>query len=127
MAGLRFIAPGFDGGDPVFTSMNGGTMQRVTWPSVSGNAKFIIDLTEDEISVDFKGKSEPWCLELSTVPGAVLPFGNITTSSITASMGGIDYSVTLLKGSVEDLRSQGDGKVFRLVPSGKSIRIKMTY
>ena len=121
MAGLRFVAPGFEGTDPVFTVMDGGNRQRITWPDAGGKAKFIIDLTEDEVRINLKGKAEPWCLTLSTLPGVDLPFKDITTSSITAYMQGREYGMTLSRGSFEDIRASGDGNVFRILPEGNSI------
>ena len=121
MAGLRFVAPGFEGADPEFTVLDGGNLQRITWPAADGKAKFIIDLTENDVKINLKGKTEPWCLELSTLPGVDLPFKDITPSAITASMFGREYGMTLSKGTFEDLRESADGKVFRILPEAETI------
>ena len=41
-------------------------------------------------------------------------------------MQGCDYAADLILGSVEDLRGEGGGKVFRLLPSKGSIEIKLS-
>lgn len=121
MAGLRFVAPGFVGTDPEFTVLDGGNLQRIIWPAADGKAKFIIELTENDVKINLKGKTEPWCLELSTLPGVDLPFKDITPSAITASMFGRKYGMTLSKGTFEDLRESADGKVFRILPEAEAI------
>ena len=121
MAGLRFVAPGFEGSDPEFTVLDGGNLQRIIWPAAEGKAKFIIELTENDVKINLKGKTEPWCLELSTLPGVDLPFKDITPSAITASMFGREYGMTLSKGTFEDLRKSADGKVFRILPEAEAI------
>lgn len=121
MAGLRFVAPGFVGTDPEFTVLDGGNLQRIIWPAADGKAKFIIELTENDVKINLKGKTEPWCLELSTLPGVALPFKNITSTAITASMFGREYGMTLSKGTFEDLRKSADGKVFRILPEAEAI------
>ncbi len=118
MAGLRLVAPGFVGGDPVFSSDD--VCQTIFWPSAEGKGKFIIKLTENEARIESKGAGD-WCFELTTVPGISLPFVEITPSSITASAQGREYGIALSDGSVEDLRKEDPGKVFRLVPSQKGV------
>ena len=121
MAGLRFVAPGFVGTDPEFTVLDGGNLQRIIWPAADGKAKFIIELTENDVKINLKGKTEPWCLVLSTLPGVALPFKNITSTAITASMFGREYGMTLSKGTFEDLRESADGRVFRILPEAEAI------
>ena len=118
MAGLRLVAPGFVGGDPVFSSDE--VCQTIVWPSAEGKGKFIIKLTENDARIESKGAGD-WCFELTTVPGISLPFVEITPSSITASAQGREYGIVMSDGSVEDLRKEDPGKVFRLVPSQKGV------
>ena len=124
MAGLYFVAPGFEGGDPVFSTDKASTLQEIVWPGNKGD--FVIRMDENGIRVDSKGFKSDWCLEMTTVPGVTLPFGNISSSRIEASMQGCDYAADLILGSVEDLRGEGGGKVFRLLPSKGSIEIKLS-
>lgn len=114
MAGLRFVAPSFDGGDPEFISRDG--VQEIRWPSATGSGVFTIRMTEEGIMIKSKGKTGQWHLELTTVPGADLPFTMISPSEIRASMFGIDYGVSLTKGVADDIHEEGPGKVFKLVP-----------
>ena len=123
MAGLRLIAPGFEGSDPVFTSDD--ACQTIVWPSVDGKAKFIIKLTEDDVWIESKAVSD-WCFELTAVPGKDLPFETITSSLIKASAQDREYGIALSEGSAEDLRKENPGKVFRLVPSQKGV-IKFSF
>ena len=125
MAGLRFIAPSFSGGDPAFKSLENDSIQEITWPSGSGDGSFTIKFTEDRIMIVSKGKTGPWNLELTTVPGVKLPFGQIGPKEIQASAQGRDYGLAVTEGTVEDLRGEGDGKVFRIAPEGKSITLKV--
>ena len=123
MAGLRLIAPGFEGSDPVFSS--DVACQTILWPSVDGKAKFIIKLTEDDVRIESKAVSD-WCFELTAVPGKELPFETITSSLIKASAQDREYGIALSEGSAEDLRKENPGKVFRLVPSQKGV-IKFSF
>ncbi|MBR4755645.1 MAG: hypothetical protein IK076_01740 [Bacteroidales bacterium] len=125
MAGLRFVTPSFNGGDPQFCSSGNGTCQEIVWPSDSGDGKFTIKLTEDGISIKSKGKTGPWHLELTTVPGVELPFVQISPSEIQASKFGIDYGITITKGNAVDIHEDGPGKVFSLVPENGALEIKI--
>ena len=125
MAGLYFVAPSFKGGDPEFQT-KGGSCQQVIWPSTDGKGRFILNLTEDGIEISAKGKTGDWCLELTTDPGATLPFTEITDKSVKAHYQGLDYGMTLTKGTIEDLRPLKDGKVLRVNPSSDKIVISIS-
>lgn len=122
MAGLRFVAPGFKGGDPVFTSDKDQTCQTITWPSANGKGKFVINMTEDGLTISSKGIAD-WCLEMNYAPGVNLPFVAITSSEVIASAQDREYLMTLGKGSAEDLRKENPGKVLRLIPSHNQIEL----
>ena len=125
MAGLRFVTPSFDGGDPIFLSIEDGRCQQIVWPADSGKGRFIIRLTEDKITIKSKGRTGPWHLELTTAPGKNLPFVNIGPSEIQASLFGVDYGVTLAKGEAVDIESDGPGKVLKLVPEEGILEIEI--
>ena len=114
MAGLRFIAPGFTGGDPAFVSKEG--KQLVTWPSADGKGRFELLFTEDAIEVTSHGKAGDWYLELTVAPDARLPFTEIGQDAVRARQQGMDYGMTLTRWQAQDLRGQGDGTVLRLLP-----------
>lgn len=116
MAGLRFIAPGFEGGDPVFTPDKDKSCQTITWPSANGKGKFVINMTEDGLTISSKGIGD-WCLEMNAAPGVNLPFVAITSSEVIAFAQDREYLMSIGKGSAEDLRKENPGKVLRLVPS----------
>lgn len=115
LSGLNFVAPSFDGGDPVFSSSS-DSCQRVIWPSSSGNGKLIIVFSEDEIRIQSEGNIGSWYFELDTVPEVLLPFINVEPSRIEAAMSGQGYGVTISRGSAVDIRTEAPGKVFRLLP-----------
>ena len=121
MAGLRFTAPGFEGGDPEFPADDEGKRQQVIWPSSDGSGRFLLSFAEDCIDISSDGKVGDWCLELSVNPGTELPFTEISGKSVKARYQGIDYGMSVTKGELEDLRTQGGGAVLRIKPSaGKS-------
>ena len=122
MAGLRFIAPGFEGGDPVFTSDKDQSCQTITWPSANGKGKFVISMTEDGLKISSKGIGD-WCLEMNAAPGVNLPFVAITSSEVIASAQDREYLMSFGKGSAEDLRKENPGKVLRLVPSHDQLEV----
>ena len=122
MAGLRFIAPGFEGGDPVFTSDKDQSCQTIIWPSANGKGKFVISMTEDGLKISSKGIGD-WCLEMSAAPGLNLPFVAITSSEVIASAQDREYLMSIGKGSAEDLRKENPGKVLRLVPSHDQLEV----
>lgn len=119
MAGLYLVAPDFKGGSPVFSS--GADKQLITWPSADGKGRFVLSFTEDCVEVAAKGDVGSWYLELSVAPGAKLPFTQISGNSIRAHCQGMDYGLTLAKGSVEDLRPSSSDTVFRLLPQNNRI------
>lgn len=135
MAGLYFVAPDFEGGDPVFTGKDGGKCQQIVWPSADGKGRFIIKLTEDAVVISAKGKIGPWCLELSAAPGAHLPFTDISGKTLSAHYHGLDYGMTLSKGTLDDLRPQdtdpvlsggpvlGGAPIFRITPTAGQISL----
>ena len=116
LAGLYFVAPDFKGGDPVFTVKDGGKCQEVVWPSASGDARFILSLTEDGINISSEGNMGDWFLELDVNPGARLPFGSMNAKECRLHYLDVDYAWTLRDGVFEDLRAEGDAKVFRILP-----------
>ena len=113
MAGLHLVAPDFKGDEPQFTATD--KEQKILWPSARG--VFILSFTEDGFSICTKGRVGKWYLELSTAPGAQLPFTSLSSQAIQASYLGRDYGLKVDKGYVEDLRSQGTASVLRLVPA----------
>lgn len=125
MAALRFVAPAFTGGDPVFSVRGKGACQEIRWPSAAGDARFVIDLTEDAICIAAKGKVGDWCLELKTLPGVALPFTEITPGAVKAVFQGIPYGITLARGKAEDLRGGSAGEVFRIIPESGRIEIRI--
>lgn len=126
MAEMRFVTPGFKGGDPGFIPSADGQSQTVIWPSSDGKGRFIMNFTEDGIDIATKGKVGDWYLELTTAPGKELPFTEISENTVKARHQGMDYGMTLPKGSFQDLRGQGDGAVLRINPSGNQIAIRCT-
>ena len=79
-------------------------------------------MTEDRIIVKSKGTG-PWHLELTTDPGATLPFTKITSEEILASMSGKDYGVYVSKGEAVDISGEGAGKVLKLLPHRGSLEL----
>ena len=122
MAGLHLVAADFKGGSPVFSS--GADKQLVTWPSADGKGRFVLSFTEDGFEIAAKGDVGSWYLELSVAPEAKLPFTQLDANSIRAHCQGMDYGLTLAKGSVEDLRPSSSDTVFRLVPQNNRISLK---
>ncbi len=116
MAGMHLSAPAFAGGDPVFSSLDGN--QIVEWPSADGEGRFVLTLAEKGISIAAEGNVGEWSLELSVNPGTELPFTEIGGKRINAHYLGKDYGLTLGRGTAEDLRQCGDGRVFRILPEG---------
>lgn len=121
LAGLRFAAPDFSGGEPSFTSGNQDRRQDVVWPSSDGKGRFVISFTENRIEIRAKGKVNGWCLELSVAPGAVLPFTDISEKTVEASYQGLRYGLVLDKGIVEDQRKQGGETILRIRPESSRI------
>ena len=64
-------------------------------------------------------------MELRTQPEADLPFTSIQEKQITAQQDKFPYSVMLKKGTVKDLRNEGQGKVMRWEPQGNKIIVEM--
>lgn len=133
MASLRFYAKDasgdpsgwreLKGGEPVIARK--GDSMVVRWPLKDGGAEIRIVLAEGSISATCTDKSLEWCMQLNTQPEAALPFQSIEGRTIKAVQDGYEYSVTLGKGTVEDLRGQGDGLVYRIVPERNRVMLDM--
>ncbi len=121
MAGLYLVAPGFKGGTPVFRTIAGGNGQQIEWPSTDGRGRFVLTFTEDCISIRSRGKVDGWHLDMSVNPGTELPFTSISETFAEAEYLGRRYGLSLSAGCFEDLRKEGFGKVFRIVPDGGKV------
>ena len=121
MAGLNLVAPDFKGDDPLFSATD--KEQVIRWPSAQG--EFIFSFTEDGFSICTKGRVGKWYLELSTAPGAQLPFTSLSNQAIQAHYLGRDYGLKLEKGHVQDLRSEGGASVLRLLPADNQLVLKI--
>ena len=118
MAGLYLVAPGFKCGALTFRTIAGGNGQQIEWPSADGRGGFVMTFTEDAVSIRSKGKVDGWHFEMSVNPGTELSFTSIAGSFAEAEYLGRKYGMKLSAGSFEDLREEGFGKVFRIVPDG---------
>ena len=123
MAGLHLVAPNFQGAAPVFSSE--ADKQLVTWPSANGKGRFILSFTENDFEVAAQGGVEDWYLELSVAPEAKLPFTRIDDKSVRGHYLGMDYGLTLGKGTVTDLRSDTSDTVFRIDPQNNRIDVNV--
>lgn len=121
MAGLFFVTPEFKGGESVFIPEEG--KQKVEWLSIDGNGRFVLSFTEDGIEISSIGLVGGWCLELKVNPGTELPFTDVAEKQLKAHYLGMDYGLALGKGRFEDLRGEGSGEVFRILPEGDSITL----
>ncbi len=121
MAGLYFVTPGFEGGDPVFSVRDGGRRQEVVWPSAAGQGRFVLSFPEDDLRVYAEGVPEGWYLDLKVNSGTQLPFTEISSERLSARYLDTDYCLTLQEGGFEDCRAEGDGQVLRIRPAAGRI------
>lgn len=118
MAGLYLVAPDFMGGTPLFVSDEAQQCQQVIWPSEDGDGRFVLSFTEEAVSIASQGDVGDWYLELSSAPGAALPFTTLSDEAVCARHQGVDYGMILESCTVQDLRTGGSGAIFRLLPQG---------
>ena len=110
------------GGQPVLTDK--GKTLLVEWPLQNAEGTLALLFVEDKLQVTAP-KGLDWCMELRTQPEADLPFTSIQEKQITAQQDKFPYSVMLKKGTVKDLRNEGQGKVMRWEPQGNKIIVEM--
>lgn len=128
LAGLRFYVKAengerkeISGADPVVTE--DGKNMFVSWPMQDGTATFKMEFRADRLCVTCvtQKKTFEWEMQLRVQPEAKLPFYAINGDQIQAVQNEFSYKIGLGKGQFEDLRSQGDGKVFAIQPKGNKI------
>lgn len=116
MAGLRVVELRADGstveiplGNPVVEALDDNTLLQVTC------GVFRFRFLEDRFEVSCAAKKLDWALELTTDPGAELPFVNIGKRKITASQKNFGYRLTCQPGTFAAPGPQ-ENYVFRIRP-----------
>jgi hypothetical protein len=130
LAGLRFYRQQTNGEWEEVAGKNPTITEKgkdlfVSWPLQDGSAIFNLDFKTDRTDISCQAKAQKfnWMLQLSVQPRAELPFTSISARQITARQDGFLYKINLTKGIFQDLRNQGNGKVFRIQPTGNKITL----
>ena len=119
IAGLRFMAVkdgneiSVEGEIPVVKESFSGQL-NISWPLKTFDGNLIMDIDERQIKIKVEGKdSINWFFDLTSTEKTNLPFRNITPFRIDCQFKGIDYSITVAKGSFTE---PGNGVIFRIMP-----------
>jgi hypothetical protein len=128
LAGLRLmgIIDGktvpLEGGDPVFQPI-GDTAMLIRWPLTTAKGSLLITLKEKEMAISWPdGPAFPWFLELSTAPGASLPFTAVNSHSLEARFAKTKYRVTTGPGF---FTGPVNAAAWRIHPQENTIRLVM--
>ena len=129
MASLRFFAldeggrtAELRGGEPLITPKGGGMLVR--WPLKNRQGEIRLRLDEGTLTASCTDKSLRWMMQLGVQPRAQLPFQDIAPRSLTASLEGFPYQLTLRSGTFEDMR-QLIGCAFRIHPEKGKVEMDM--
>ncbi|MBO7524187.1 MAG: hypothetical protein J6T79_01635, partial [Verrucomicrobia bacterium] len=111
------------GKTPVITS--GNKTLQVEWQTLDEQATFVFTFTEGEMIVVCKAKdpSFQWNMELTTAPGAPLPFLHIDSQTIQALYKDFPYQITCKQGNCIDTRKPGLDTALRLEPKDQTITL----
>ena len=86
---------------------------------------FVMSFDEDKVRMQVESVGNTpmeWYMELSVVPGTVLPFTRIENKHIDAREKMFDYKITCKKGTFADCKNTS-GRIFRIKPENKEISI----
>ncbi len=131
-AGLRIMRKDANGNtseilldNPVVTEPAEDILQ-VACTDNNGN-QFILLFRENQFEVTCKSKEKglEWLLELTTAPGAELPFQSVGNNTIKAQFRGFDYSIICKKGMAVSGETSS-GYVFSLAPEKNELVIDCT-
>lgn len=127
-AGLRFkaIIDGkeimLQGKTAVVTNAAEGVL-HVSWPLTTVNGTLEIDMNEEQVKMYIPGAVNiNWFLDLTTAPGAKLPFNKIESSTINCSFQNLDYAVQ----TTGIFSKPNDSTVFRITPAKNEIILKLS-
>jgi hypothetical protein len=128
LAGLRFKAvingkeSLLEGGDPKVTNPIPGKL-HISWPLKSFDGTLIVDIDEQQVEMKIEGnKSIDWFLDLTTSEKAILPFQKISLSRIDCQFEGMNYFITVTKGSFLE---PDNGVTFRIKPEKNTLILKL--
>jgi len=106
------------GKDPFVDDSEPGKLQ-ITWPVESLDGKFVFTIDEQKLGIKLESsKPVKWFFELGSANNASSHFTTIKPPKIDCRFKGIDYSVTVDKGT---FIQSGNGILFRIIPDGESI------
>lgn len=127
VAGLRFnvLEDGkprpMRGGAPEVSDAIPGRL-LISWPLEAGDGTLQLDVDERSVTIRRRGGLPlPWFLDMTTAPGAALPFTAISPRRIDSRFMGRDYEVVAEEGLFSE---PGSGIVFRLRPENDRIRLR---
>jgi len=116
LAGLRLKAVingkeiQIEGDDPKFIPDRRGaqsSVMHIIWPVKTMKGLFEINLTEQQMSIQWKGEQHiDWFLKLNTVEGVQLPFKNIGPTDISCEFDNMKYTVKAEKGTCSALNDE---------------------
>lgn len=112
-------------GDPVVTELSKDALQ-VECNDQKGNV-FTIVFNEGQFEVSCKTSEQEfdWVLELTTAPGAELPFQSICDNKAEAKFNNFSYGISCKEGQFAEATKASDS-VFRLVPSKNKLVVDCT-
>lgn len=102
-----------EGGDPLVNDSVRGEL-HITWPLKSMEGTFHVDFDEQHMELSLAGnKAAQWFLEFTTADSVNMPAIKTASDRIDCQFKGMDYVVTLTKGSFSE---PGKGVVARFLP-----------
>uniref|UniRef100_UPI0032168F9A hypothetical protein n=1 Tax=uncultured Draconibacterium sp. TaxID=1573823 RepID=UPI0032168F9A len=126
IAGLRFkaIIDGeekfLEGGTPEVDGSEKGQL-FISWPLVNSKGTLVFEMDEEGIEIKMTGNNKlNWFLDMTAKTDAALPFKNISSDKIECNFKGMDYSVSVCRGT---LSVPGKSSVFKIFPEEKLIRL----
>ena len=112
-----------EGGEPAISNPISGKL-HISWPLKSFTGTLIIDMDEQQLAMKIEGnKSISWFLDMTTASEANLPFKKISSGLIDCQFEGMNYVITIPKGSF----SKPDKSIaFRISPRENTLKINLT-
>lgn len=111
--------------DPIVTELSKDVLQVICSDEKGNEFTLVFNEGQFEVSCQTSDSGFDWVLELTTAPGAELPFRSVQGNKAEAEFNNFNYSIRCKEGEFAET-DPSSGSVFRLVPANNTLVIDCT-
>lgn len=111
--------------DPIVTELSKDVLQVICSDEKGNEFTLVFKEGQFEVSCQTSDSGFDWVLELTTAPGAELPFRSVQGNKAEAEFNNFNYSIRCKEGEFAET-DPSSGSVFRLVPANNTLVIDCT-